>query len=87
MPICIINGALGEMARVSGRHTLMLEPFWDCNDTGLRRDYLLTRDHFRGRIDELPAHGLEPILITDDLPGEIWLQPCLVVCRKSTITR
>jgi SAM-dependent methyltransferase len=75
--------ALAEMARVSGRHTLMLEPFWDCNDSGLRRDYLLTRDHFRGRIDDLPAYGLEPILITDDLPREIWLQPCLVVCRKT----
>jgi hypothetical protein len=60
----------------------MLEPFWDCNDRGLRRDYLLTRDHFRGRIDELPSYGLDPILVTDDLPGEIWLQPCLVVSRK-----
>lgn len=76
------NEAIDEMARVSARHTVMLEPFWDCNDTGLRRDYLLTRDHFRGRIDDLPAHGLDPILITDDLPGEIWLQPCLVVCQK-----
>lgn len=74
--------ALGEMARVAARHTVMLEPFWDCNDRGLRRDYLLTRDHFRGRIDELPGYRLEPILVTDDLPGEIWLQPCLVVCRK-----
>jgi SAM-dependent methyltransferase len=75
--------ALAEMARVSAHHTLMLEPFWECNDTGLQRDYLLARDHFRGRIADLPAHGLEPILITDDLPGEIWLQPCLVVCRKT----
>lgn len=74
--------ALAEMARVTARHTVMLEPFWDCNDSGLRRDYLATRDHFRGRIDELPAYGLDPILITDDLPGEIWLQPCLVICRK-----
>jgi SAM-dependent methyltransferase len=74
--------ALAEMARVSARHTLMLEPFWECNDSGLRRDYLLARDHFRGRIADLPALGLDPILVTDDLPGEIWLQPCLVVCRK-----
>lgn len=74
--------ALGEMARVSARHAVMLEPFWDCNDRGLRREYLLTRDHFSGRIDELPRYGFEPVLVTDDLPGEIWLQPCLVVCRK-----
>jgi hypothetical protein len=31
--------------------------------------------------------GIEPILITPDLPGEIWLQPCLVVCRKRTAVR
>ena len=79
--------AIDEMARVSARHTVMLEPFWDCNDSGLRRDYLLTRDHFRGRIDDLPRHGLEPVLVTDDLPGEIWLQPCLVVCQKRRAPR
>lgn len=79
--------ALAEMARVSVRHTLMLEPFWDCNDSGLRRAYLLARDHFRGRIADLATHGLEPILVTDDLPGEIWLQPCLVVCRKRAPAR
>ena len=77
--------ALREMARASARHTLMLEPFWDCNDSGLRRDYLLSRDHFRGRVDELPGYGLDPMLVTDDVPGEIWLQPCLVVCRKRTV--
>jgi SAM-dependent methyltransferase len=74
--------ALREMARASGRHTLMLEPFWECNDRGLRRDYLVSRDHFRGRVDELPSYGLDPMLVTADVPGEIWLQPCLVVCRK-----
>jgi len=74
--------AIREMARVSALHTLMLEPFWECNDSGLYRDYLLARDHFRGRIADLSAFDLDPILITDDLPGEIWLQPCLVVCRK-----
>ena len=78
--------ALAEMTRVAAGHTLMLEPFWDCNDRGLRRNYLVTRDHFRGRIDELAAYGLDPVLVTDDLPGEIWLQPCLVICRKRTGT-
>jgi SAM-dependent methyltransferase len=74
--------ALGEMARVSAAHTVMLEPFWESNDSGLRREYLLARDHFRGRVADLPAYGLEPIVVTDELPGEVWLQPCLVVCRK-----
>ena len=52
------------------------------NDRGLRRDYLLTRDHFRGRIDELPSYGLDPILVSDDLPGRSGCSPASVVCRK-----
>ena len=74
--------ALDEMARVTAGHALLLEPFVDCNDTGLRRAYRLARDHFGGAVADLPAHGLEPVVVTDDVPGEIWLQPCLVVARK-----
>jgi SAM-dependent methyltransferase len=75
--------AIREMVRVSSAHTLMLEPFLDCNDDGLPRDYVVAYDHFRGRIGDLSGYGLEPIVITDDLPGEIWLRPCLVICRKT----
>src|SRR5919106_6816121 len=73
---------LAEMARVTAQHALLLEPFVECNDTGLRRAYRLARDHFAGAVRDLPEHGLEPIVVTDDLPGEIWLQPCLVIARK-----
>jgi SAM-dependent methyltransferase len=74
--------ALAEMARVTARHAVLLEPFVDCNDTGLRRAYRLARDHFGGAVRDLPSYGLEPLVVTDDLPGEIWLQPCLVIARK-----
>jgi SAM-dependent methyltransferase len=76
------QAALGEMARVTAGHALLLEPFTDCNDTGLRRDYRLARDHFGGAVGDLPAHGLDPVVVTDEVPGEIWLQPCLVIARK-----
>jgi SAM-dependent methyltransferase len=74
--------ALAEMTRVAARHALLLEPFTDCNDTGLRRAYRLARDHFGGSVRDLADYGLEPVVVSDDLPGEIWLQPCLVVARK-----
>jgi SAM-dependent methyltransferase len=74
--------ALAEMSRVTASHALLLEPFVECNDVGLRRAYRLARDHFGGAIGDLPAFGLEPIVVTDELPGEIWLQPCLVIARK-----
>jgi SAM-dependent methyltransferase len=74
--------ALAEMSRVTVRHALLLEPFVDANDEGLRRTYRLARDHFGGAVADLPPFGLDPIVVTDDLPGEIWLQPCLVIASK-----
>jgi ubiquinone/menaquinone biosynthesis C-methylase UbiE len=74
--------ALAEVARVTAGHALLLEPFVECNDAGLRRAYRLARDHFAGAVRDLPAYGLDPVVVTDDLPGEIWLQPCLVIARK-----
>jgi SAM-dependent methyltransferase len=74
--------ALAEMARVSAAHTMMLEPFLECNAEGLPHDYLVAYDHFRGAVSELPGFGLDPLVVTDDVPSEIWLQPCLVICRK-----
>jgi SAM-dependent methyltransferase len=75
--------ALAELARVTAAHALLLEPFTDCNDTGLRRAYRLSRDHFGGAVDDLPAYGLTPVVVADEVPGEIWLQPCLVIARKA----
>jgi ubiquinone/menaquinone biosynthesis C-methylase UbiE len=75
------DAALREIARVTAGHAALLEPFADCNNRGLRRAYRLARQHFGGRVADLPAYGLDPIVVTDDLPGEIWLQPCLVVAR------
>ena len=74
--------ALSEMARVAARHTLMLEPFAESNAAGLPLDYRRARDHFAGAVRDLPRYGLEPVLVTDDLPGEIFLRPCLAICRK-----
>lgn len=74
--------ALSEMARVAARHTAMLEPFKEGNDAGLPRDYCLAMNYFRGTIADLERQSLRPILVTDDIPAEAWLQPLLVVCEK-----
>jgi hypothetical protein len=55
-------GLLAAMEPFVARRVVPTDPAWTAE---------VTRDHFRGRIDELPAYGLDPILITDDLPGEI----------------
>lgn len=74
--------ALGEIARVAGRHTLMIEPFQDVNGAFWARLNVMRRDYFRGRIADLRHYGLEPVLAFDDYPQESFLKTCAVLADK-----
>lgn len=74
--------ALAEVARVAGRHTMMLEPFRDVNDSGWAKKYVIARNYFRGRIDDLPRYGLRPVMALDDFPQETHLKACAVLSEK-----
>jgi len=74
--------ALSEIARVTKRHLLMLEPFRDVNAGGLRRLYVFSRNYFRGSIGELRDFGLTPLWATDDFPQEAFLGSPLVLSEK-----
>lgn len=74
--------ALSEIARVTGGHVLMIEPFSDVNSSGLRRLYVRSRNYFRGSIGELRGFGLTPLWATDDFPQEAFLGTALVLARK-----
>lgn len=76
------EAALREIARVAGRHTLMIEPFAELNEHGGRLHYAVARDYFRGRIADLPGYGLAPRLALDDFPQEAFLGACLVLAEK-----
>lgn len=79
----IRSRALGQIARVSGGHVLMLEPFRDVNSSGLKRLYVHSRDYFRGSIEDLPGFGLHPVWATEDFPQEAFLGAALVLSRKA----
>ena len=79
----IRDQVLSEIARVSAKHVVMIEPFRDVNSDFWPRLYVYRRDYFRGAIDELSRYGLEPELITSDFPQEAFLKACLVVARKA----
>lgn len=74
--------ALSEIARVSSRHVLMLEPFRDENQGGLKGLYAHSRGYFRGSICELRDFGLEPLWATADFPQETFLGTALVLSEK-----
>jgi ubiquinone/menaquinone biosynthesis C-methylase UbiE len=74
--------ALAELARVTGRHAFLIEPFRELNDHGWRRFNRIKRDYFAGRVSDLPQFGLEPEFVVADYPQEVFLRTCAVLCRK-----
>ena len=74
--------ALSEVARVTGRHALMVEPFRECNRSGRRWLNVLGRNYFRGRIKHLRGVGLVPVWATNAFPQEYYLGVCAVLARK-----
>jgi len=75
--------ALSEIARVTRRHVLMIESFREENDWGLRRQYAIGSDYFRGAIADLPRYGLEPVFTFCDWPHKITLKPVFVLAEKA----
>ena len=74
--------ALAEIARVAGKHVVMIESFREMNNEGLRRRYAIANNYFRGAIADLPRYGFEPIAVFDDWPHKITLKPVFVLARR-----
>lgn len=74
--------ALSEIARVARRNTVMVEPFKEWNEDGLRRLYIESAGYFRGAICELPQYRLRPIATRADYPMKITIGVPLVVASK-----
>lgn len=75
----IRHQALRELARVSRKYVIMIEPFSDFNEKGIRYFYYTSRQYFRGRLDELRQDGLESHLVFSDIPHIIRLWPAMVI--------
>ena len=78
----IRDKALSEIARVARKHTLMIEPFYDVNNTGWERANVVRRNYFCGRIDDLPKYKLDPVQAIYDFPQEVFLKACAVLSEK-----
>lgn len=63
--------AVAEMVRVSAGHVLMIEPFIDFNSDARRRLAHRAKNYFSMSLAELPAAGLEPLVVFSDWPQKI----------------
>ena len=79
----IRHQAMAEMARVSRRWVLMVEPFRDVNAEGLRRHYIVGNNYFQGAIGDLGKYGLAPRMVFHDWPAKITLKAALVLAEKT----
>lgn len=73
--------ALDELARVARRHVVMIEPFRDWNEDGMRRQAIAARDYFQARVADLAGHGLKPVFVSGDLPCKLAMGVGVVVCE------
>jgi SAM-dependent methyltransferase len=80
----IRDRALNEIARVSAGHAFMVEPFREANASGIARRYVVARDYLRAGIADLPAHGMQPLWATADMPQEAFLKACAVLAKVTT---
>lgn len=74
----IRDEALKEIARVSSKHVLMLEPFFEMNSQGVRRAYVTAGNYFQGAISDLSSYGLQVEGTIVNLPTKAWLGTALV---------
>jgi SAM-dependent methyltransferase len=79
----IRESALRQIVRVARRWVVMIEPFRDFNNDGLRRRYIQAHDYFSASVADLRSFGLEPVLVSADMPHKLTLKPAFVVARKA----
>ena len=78
----IRDAALREISRVARSWVMMIEPFRDFNDEGIRRRYIRAQNYFSARVGDLRSYGLEAVFVSGDMPHKLTLQPAVVVARK-----
>ena len=78
----IRDRALAEIRRVTSRWAIMIEPFRDLNDAGIRFDYVRSQDYLSETIGGLPKHGLIPRAVFLDIPNKLHLHVGLVVAER-----
>ena len=74
--------ALSEMARVTARHTINVEPFRDYNQLPIQKHYREARGYLDLQINEMARFGLNPIFTFDHWPQKLTLAAGAVVTEK-----
>jgi SAM-dependent methyltransferase len=74
--------ALSEIARVTARNTINIEPFRDYNQLPIQKHYREARGYLDLHVNELTSFGLKPIFTFDGWPQKLTLAAGAVVTEK-----
>ena len=74
--------ALSEIARVTARNTINIEPFRDYNQMPIQKHYREARGYLDLHVNELTSFGLKPIFTFDGWPQKLTLAAGAVVTEK-----
>ena len=76
------SAALREIARVARKWVVMIEPFRDFNEGGIRGAYIDANRYFSARVDELKRYGLNPVSVFHNIPHKMTLKVAIVISQK-----
>ncbi|MCA9461555.1 MAG: class I SAM-dependent methyltransferase [Nitrospirales bacterium] len=71
--------AVSEISRVSKKHVMFLEPFFEFNQDDLRRNYVGAKDYFSLPHAELKKFGIQVLMTYKDFPQKLTLGAGLVL--------
>jgi SAM-dependent methyltransferase len=71
-----------EMARVTRRYCVFLEPFREANSR-LGRDYLASLDYFRASFKEFGKYGLRPVHFSTMVPQKLHFGSAVLVAERT----
>ena len=78
----IRHQALSELARVSNRYVVMIEPYRDWNYAPLNRHKVIALDYFSAYISDLPEYGLKPIGCYENIPNKLGYFANMIIAEK-----
>ncbi len=74
--------ALKELARVSNRYVIMIEPFRDWNTQPLNRHKIIAFDYFSAFISDLPKYGLRAVGSYSNIPNKLGYGVGMVIAER-----
>lgn len=77
----IRSEALKEITRVTKKYCILIEPFKEFNDKGLRKYHVQGHNYFQAKISDLKKYNMKPVFMYQDWPHKITIKPILVVAK------